>query len=106
MEPTLVVAVLLLGMFNAVSSVYFLGQDTSTSLIGIGMALVIVAILYFVAGDVQYSVWSVAGVIIASNLLIAGAVISTHALKPINSALYTPSAKFVKQQAEYKKLLD
>jgi flagellar motor component MotA len=106
MGPTVVVAVVLLGMFNTVSSVYFLGQDTSTSLIGIGMALAIVAVLYFLDGDVQYSVWSVAVVIIVSNLVITGAMISTHTVKAINSALYTPSAKFVKQQAEYKKLLD
>jgi hypothetical protein len=106
MEPTVVVAVLLLGIFNTVSSVYFLGQDTSTSLISMGIALVIVAVLYLLVGQVQHSVWSVGVVIVISNLVIAGSMILTHALKPINSALYTPSSKFVKQQAEYKKLLD
>ena len=106
MEATVGLSILLLGLFNTVSAIYFLGQDLLTSLIGIAASLAIVSIVYIFGIKVSGSVWSITTLIVLSNLAIVGAVISTHAVKEINSSLYTPSKKFVKQQAEYKKLLD
>ena len=106
MEATIALSVLLLGLFNSVSAIYFLGQNLITALIGVGVSLAIVAIMYVFKITPSGSVWSIATLVVVANIAILGVVLSTHALKDLNSTLYTPSNEFVKQQAEYKKLLD
>ena len=106
MDPIVIISILLLGLFNTVSSIYFLGQDTSTALIGFIISLAVIAGTYASGIDVTKSNWSIVTFIVIANLLITGGVFSTFLVKRINQRLFAVSKKFVKQQAEYKKLLD
>ena len=106
MDPSVVISILLLGTFNTVSSIYFLGQSTSTALIGFGISIAVLAVTYASGIKVTKSNWSIITFTVVANLIIIGGVFSTYLVKGINERLYTVSKKFVKQQAEYKKLLD
>ena len=106
MDPSVIISILLLGMFNTVSSIYFLGQGTSRALIGFVISIAVLAGTYASGIDVTKSNRSIITFIVLANLIIIGGVFSTYLVKGINERLYTVSKKFVKQQAEYKKLLD
>ena len=106
MDPSVAISILLLGLFNTVSSIYFLGQGTETGLIGFGISVAVLVGTYATGINVTESNWTIATFVVVANLLIIGGVFSTHLVKGMDERLYTLSKKFVKQQAEYKKLLD
>ena len=106
MKTLTILSILLIGLFNTVSAMYFLGQDTGTSLIGMTSAIVVVAVLWLFRVDVTRSYRAIWLTVLAANIAVAGGVGASHAIPSVRAILYTPSTKFVKQQKAYEKLLD
>ena len=106
MKTLVVLSILLIGLFNTVSAVYFLGQDTGTSLIGMASAALVVVLLWLSNINIAGSHGTVWACILLANLAVAGGVIASHAVPSLRAMLYTPSKQFVRQQKAYQKLLD